>query len=294
MAIFQKFQTNKLLSEISTFGVGGPAKWYVEVQTVDELKEVIKHCFQHKLPYFILGKGSNLVFDDRGFDGLVIGNRIQFCQIEDTKVSVGAGYSYSLLGSQTARKQLSGLEFASGIPGSVGGAVYMNAGAGKAQTADCLQDVLFIDEKGEECLLKKEELKFSYRFSSFQKMRGAIAAATFELKSSPEARQSQLSLIKYRTSTQPYQDKSAGCMFRNPGISSAGALIEKCGLKGFSMGGAGVSKMHANFIINQKDATAEDVRNLSQHVRKLVQEQTGIELEFEVRFIPYHQGESLV
>ena len=120
---------NKPLSALTTFGIGGAARWFIEVGQIDLMQQVVAHCYREKIPYFVLGKGSNCLFDDRGFEGLVILNKIAFCQWEGAIVSVGAGYSFSLLGVQTARNGWTGLEFASGIPGSVGGAVYMNAGA---------------------------------------------------------------------------------------------------------------------------------------------------------------------
>lgn len=285
--INNRFQQGKLLSEVSTFGIGGPARYYIEAKTVEDLQECIAYCSQNGLPYHLIGKGSNTLFDDRGFNGLAILNKIIFCEYGDRTVSVGAGYSFSLLGAQTARKGWAGLEFASGIPASVGGAVYMNAGANGAETADCLTEVVYIAESGEKLILPKDKLEFSYRHSSFQKMKGAIASAAFQLKPSPEARQKQLSIIEYRTRTQPYGDKSAGCVFRNPGASPAGALIQQSGLKGLRIGGAEVSPLHANFIVNRDKASARDVLELAKHIQKTVKEKTGIELDMEIRLIPY-------
>lgn len=280
-----QFQTDKPLSELSTFGIGGPARLFFEAKTLGDLQEAIKYCHRENLPYFILGKGSNCLFDDRGFDGLVILNKIAFCEYEGPAVSVGAGYSFSLLGTQTARKGWSGLEFASGIPGTVGGAVYMNAGANGKETCESLAEVTFVNEAGEVEVLKREEMEFSYRTSIFQKRKCAIVAAKFLLLPSEEARKKQLGIIDYRSRTQPYGDKSAGCVFRNPQAGSAGALIQQCGLKGRRVGGAEVSTLHANFIVNKGGATSQDVLALAEEVKKSVKEQTGIELEMEVRHI---------
>ena len=202
-------------------------------------------------------------------------------------VSVGAGYSFSLLGTQTARNGWAGLEFASGIPGSVGGAVYMNAGASGSETSNCLLEVSYVNEKAELQILQKKDLSFSYRHSSFQKMKGAITAAKFQLIHSSEARQKQLCIIDYRTKTQPYGDMSAGCVFRNPHPHAAGALIQQAGLKGYSIGGAQVSTLHGNFIVNKGGATAQDVLALAEHVKRSVKEKTGCDLEMEIRCIPY-------
>ena len=284
-------ETGRKLSAYSTFGIGGPARFFSVAKSVEQLQEMINCCHQRTLPYFILGKGSNCLFDDRGYDGLVILNKITFCDMDFPVVSVGAGYSFSLLGSQTARNGWAGLEFASGIPGSVGGAVYMNAGASGSDTSNCLLEVSYVTEKAELKILRKEDLSFSYRSSSFQKMKGAIAAAKFQLAPSSEARQKQLNIIDYRTKTQPYSDLSAGCVFRNPAPHAAGALIEQAGLKGFSIGGAQVSTLHGNFIVNKGGATAQEVLALAEHVKRCVKEKTGWDLEMEIRCIPYQELE---
>jgi UDP-N-acetylmuramate dehydrogenase len=282
------FQRDKPLSEISTFGIGGTARYFIEVTSPEQLLQAITVCTRDNIAFLVIGKGSNVLFDDRGYHGLVILNKISFCRFENHEVEVGAGYSFSLLGTQTARKGLAGLEFASGIPGSVGGAIYMNAGADGKETYETLKEVTYLAEDGSFLRLKKEELSFSYRFSSFQKKRGVIVAARFCLQPSSEARQKQLKIIDYRTKTQPYTDKSAGCVFRNPHLSpSAGALIEKAGLKGMKRGGAEVSLLHGNFIVNTGGATAEDVRELIALVQKGVKEKMGVELELEIRSIPY-------
>jgi len=252
------------------------------------MQETLLHCKEQNLPYFILGKGSNSLFDDRGFAGVVIANRIQFLnKINDDTWHVGAGYSFSLLGSQTARQGWSGLEFASGIPGSVGGAVYMNAGANGRETCQTLISVDFVSPDGQLLTLTKSELAFDYRFSSFQQKEGAIVGASFQLSHCSEARKKQLEIIQYRKKTQPYDAKSAGCIFRNPSCGHAGALIEKSGLKGTKMGGAEVSALHANFLINAANATSTDILNLIEFVKKEVKTQTGFDLEDEVRHIPY-------
>ncbi len=287
MTSLSKFQQGKQLSELSTFGIGGPAKFFTEVSSIAEMQELILFCQLENLPYIVIGKGSNSLFDDRGFDGLVILNKIVFCQYQDNEVYVGAGYTFSLLGVQTAKKGFAGLEFASGIPGSVGGAIYMNAGASGSDTFTVLREVTYINPEGDCQILPKEKITFGYRFSSFQKQKGAIVAARFILTVSEQARQKQLTLIDYRVKTQPYKDKSAGCVFRNPIEASAGALIETCGLKGLSIGGACISPMHANFIVNKGGATAKDVKELAALVQKIVKEKKGIDLEMEVREIPY-------
>jgi UDP-N-acetylmuramate dehydrogenase len=283
-----KLQKNKLLSELTTIGIGGPAKWAVEVKTIDELRDALAFCKEQSLPYFVLGKGSNCVFDDQGLDAVVILNRIDFLEeLEPGLFRAGAGHSFSRLGSSTARHQWSGLEFASGIPASVGGAVYMNAGANGHETCETLVNVEFMEDDGTLRIYTRDELEFSYRHSPFQNMKGIIAAATFRLIQSPEAREKQLKIINYRTTTQPYGEKSAGCIFRNPANNHAGALIDQAGLKGSTVGDAAVSELHANFLINRGSAQAKDLKQLVQHIQDNVKNKTGIHLEPEVRFIPY-------
>lgn len=281
-------ERGKLLSSLSTFGIGGPARYYIEAKKPQDAREALEWALSEKIPMFILGKGSNCLFDDRGYDGLILHNKIDFCDLSEESVYVGAGYSFSLLGVQTARRRLSGLEFASGIPGTVGGAVFMNAGANKQETEAPLLEVLYLSMDGSEKLFLKEDLQFSYRFSSFQKMHGCILAARFNLIKRLEARAAQLSIVEYRLKTQPYKEKSAGCIFRNPFPDlSAGELIERCGLKGTSSGGARVSEMHANFIVNAAKASSTDVLALIQTVQERVAETSGIHLEPEVRKVPF-------
>lgn len=282
------FKKEILLSEMSSFGIGGPARFFACASTLEQMQQMLLYCDQVSMPFFVLGKGSNSLFDDRGFDGLVIHNRIDYAKQKENTFIVGGGYSFARLGGQTARLGLSGLEFASGIPATVGGAIYMNAGANGGQTADSLTQVIFIDAKGEVICYKKEELSFDYRFSSFQKLRGAIVEGTFSLNPKITAKEDQKKILDYRLKTQPYKDKSAGCIFRNPdGCLSAGRLIDECGLKGASCGEAAVSTMHANFIVNKQSAKASDVLGLIEKIKERVYLEKGIHLEEEIRYIPY-------
>lgn len=282
------FQSQRALKDLCTIGIGGPAKWYLQVHSVEEMQQALKDASERQLRVFILGKGSNTLFDDRGYDGLVIHNKITYChEISDGVFHVGAGYHFSRLGAQTARQGWAGLEFASGIPGTVGGAVFMNAGANGTETCEHLQSVDFVDPNGTLRTFEKKDLTFSYRSSPFHTMSGAIVGATFALKKSNTAREKQLTIIDYRTKTQPYGEKSAGCMFRNPPSDAAGALIEKCGLKGKQLGDAKISPLHGNFMINTNTASSKDILQLVKEVQDQVKEQHGIELESEVRYIPY-------
>lgn len=278
-------QKSKPLNKLTTFGIGGEARYFAEAKTPDQIRLMLAFCYQEQIPTFILGKGSNCLFDDRGFSGLVILNRIDHFEQHEEKFRVGAGYSFARLGSQSSRSGWSGLEFACGIPAAVGGAIYMNAGANGKETSDHLVEVSYVTEKGEFVRFKKEELTFSYRASSFQNWKGAIVEGVFRLHRSEEAKIEQKSLLEYRLKTQPYKDKSAGCVFRNPNQTAAGRLIEECGLKGFRIGGAVVSDKHANFIVNAGEATAQDVLHLIEKIKETVYQKKGIILEEEIRYV---------
>jgi len=287
-----QFQCNKALREVCTFGIGGPALYYKEIHTIEEMQQAICVCKENHIRYMVLGKGSNCLFDDRGFQGAVLCNKIDFLKTPSAGVfHVGAGYSFSLLGTQTARQNWAGLEFASGIPATVGGAVYMNAGANGTETCETLISVDYVTDDGRFVTFPKSDLRFGYRHSPFQSMQGAIVGATFSLSPCTTARAKQLDIINYRKKTQPYGDKSAGCVFRNPTQGHAGALIDQAGLKGTGVGGAKVSELHANFIINTAGASSQEVLQLIEAIRKKVRETSGIDLESEVRFIKWSSDE---
>ncbi len=277
----------KLLSEVSTFGIGGPARFFAEATTIEAIQQMLREA--QDLPLFILGKGSNALFDDRGFNGLVILNKITHCKQISNTFCVGSGLSFPRLGTMAAKQNYTGLEFAAGIPATVGGAIYMNAGANGQETGDCLTQVRFVNRTGELQTFQKQELEFSYRTSSFQKMRGAIVEGTFTLQPSTSAKADQRKIIDYRLETQPYGMKSAGCIFRNPG-PAAGQLIEQAGLKGLRVGGVSVSQMHANFIVNDEKGSAQDVLTLIEQVKERVYHEKGIQLEEEIRYIPYNDN----
>lgn len=282
------FTREKDLSSLSTFGIGGKAKYYITIKSIPQMQEVLSYCNDHDLPTFILGRGSNCLFDDRGFDGVVIHNKIDFLEQYQNMFFVGAGFSFPLLGIRASKQGWTGLEFAPGIPASVGGAVYMNAGIGKHEVKDSLFTVHYVDQTGKRKVYRRHSITMSYRFSTFQKMKGAIVAATFRLNPSATAKEYQRRLLDKRMYSQPYKDKSVGCIFRNPSKECpAGHLIDQCGLKGYQIGGAMVSPKHANFIVNDGSAKTQDVINLISHVKEVVSRECGLELCEEVRLIPY-------
>ncbi|CAI5477272.1 unnamed protein product [Closterium sp. Yama58-4] len=364
------------LAEVGTWGIGGPAEWLAEVTTVDEMAAVLRFCHSNSIRAVVIGKGSNCLFEDRGFRGCVIVNRIAYKRVEytdaaaaasslfestqvahkrveytdvaapssvhrhsttshgdsnnssgrnnrsssntgssssgsndtdsssstgasdcDALVHVGGGYPFNLLGVECSRDGLSGLEFAGGIPGTVGGAVFMNAGADGQETADCLLSVDVLSPTGTLLSFARSDFTFAYRHSPFQHMPdcAAIVGATFGLRRSSEARDRQRRYMDRRRQSQPIADRSVGCIFRNPappsasaplssaappagssppaglpaaGASavalpaSAGALIDRAGLKGLRVGDAFVSPMHANFLVNGGACSSEDMEGL--------------------------------
>ncbi|MGE3954170.1 MAG: UDP-N-acetylmuramate dehydrogenase [Parachlamydiales bacterium] len=280
-----RIQRNSPLAPYTTLKVGGPAEALAAVSTASEMGEALRWARERGLPHLVLGKGSNILFADEGFPGLVIVSEITHLEQQGPRFRVGAGYPFTRLGIQTARLGYTGLEFASGIPGSVGGAVYMNAGAAGQETADTLELVEVLTSGGESRHYRREELVFSYRTSPFQNRDEAIVSATFCLREEGGARERQREYLIRRQKSQPLTECSAGCFFRNPEGTSAGALIDRCGLKGLSEGPIAISDLHANFLVNRGGGTAAQVRSLSARIKGEVKRQTGVDLHEEVRYI---------
>lgn len=283
---FDLIKRGVVLAPYTTFRIGGKAEYFALVHTKQQLLECLNFCKENEVRYFILGKGSNVLFDDRGYRGMVIVNRIETLEQRENRFIVSAGYSFVRLGQLTAKLGYGGLEFASGIPGSVGGAIYMNAGAQGSETKDTLEEVLCFFE-GKELVLKKDQMKFGYRFSNFQQEKKVILEACFVCMSALEAKKKQRALLARRIESQPCSDRSCGCVFQNPLPFFAGKLIEEAGMKGHKIGGAMVSFKHANFIVNTENALAADVLAMIASVKQAVFEQSGIVLHEEVRFVAY-------
>lgn len=279
------------MSKHTTFHIGGNADCFCEVKDVHSLKNIIRFCKEYSVPYFIIGLGSNLLVSDDGIRGLVIKLSGEFNSItllEDNLIRCGAGVSLARLCVFARKMSLSGLEFAWGIPGSVGGAVYMNAGAYNCEIKNIVTSVTYIDNNGNNKKYSGNELKFSYRHSLFTDTDNIISDVTFKLEPKPQELiiDRMQELMDRRKAKQPINHPSAGSIFKRPGENIyAAALIEECGLKGFSIGGAEVSTKHSGFIVNDHNATAKDVKALIEHIQKVVLEQKGINLCCEVKFI---------
>ncbi len=273
------------LANFSTFGIGGPARYFAEVKSLQHFAACREFAEQKELPMLIIGRGSNCLFDDRGFEGLAIFNDMAKLQWRDLIVEVESGYSMAKLAVQSARFGLRGLEFGCGIPGSVGGAIFMNAGAHGSETCDTLVSVDIIDSRGDVHQWETKRLALGYRHSIFQKDPYFIWRARFALQKDPEALTRCRLWAQQRVRSQPYKLQSAGCAFRNPKGNSAGHLIEMAGLKGMRIGDAQVSPHHANYLINCGKATSKEVQMLIDHVQQTVLQRCGVALQTELRMI---------
>lgn len=285
-----KVEKNVFLSKYTTYKTGGIARCIVSPKNIDALIKLLKILKNYAIQYKILGNGSNLLFSDRPYEGVLI-RLNEFDDLEflsDTKIRVGAGYSLVKLSLLTARKGLTGLEFASGIPGSVGGAVFMNAGAYKRDMGYIVQEVKVLTPDYRIITLENSEMDFHYRSSFLQKKPDYICLEVV-LKLSKGDKHAIDQVIKdrrkRRVETQPLEYPSAGSVFRNPEGMFAGEMIEKLGLKGLTKGGAQVSMKHANFIINKNNASSSDIKELIDYVRDRVKKEYNVDLKVEQEFV---------
>ena len=277
-----------LLKDHSTMRVGGPAKRACFPDTVEDLCKAVWECNMENSRFIIVGNCSNVIFPDAGYDGTVIFTyKLKGINIEGTRLTALCGEKLTAVSKAATEASLSGLEFAYGIPGTVGGGVFMNAGAYGGEIKDCLTTVKVLDLNGEISVLPAESLELGYRSSIFNQKDMFVLEASFELSRGDKNEIKRITdeNMKKRAEKQPLDKPSCGSAFKRPEGHYAGALIEQCGLKGFSVGGAQVSEKHAGFIINTGDATTEDIKNLIAHVQNAVLEQTGVMLEPEIRII---------
>lgn len=285
-----KVKRNELLSQHTTMKIGGPAEIFIEPSSLANIQKVMTFIKERQLPWRAIGRGSNLLVSDKGIEGIVIklGAGLGHLSINESTITVGGGHSLVSLSTLISKKGLSGLEFASGIPGSVGGAVYMNAGAHGSDISKILTKAHILFEDGSIEWLSNKEMEFTYRTSVLQKKRpGIVLEAEFQLTTGDRtAIVSQMQKNKdYRKETQPWNFPCAGSIFRNPLPNYAGRLIEDAGLKGFQIGGAKISEMHGNFIVNAGNATAKDVLDLIQYIKDTIMELYGVKMETEVEII---------
>lgn len=282
-------RTSEPMSEHTTFKVGGPADLYVEPETTAQLIHVLRACREAGADYFLLGLGSDLLVGDKGFRGVMVACPAGLSKIEvaGARITCQPGAAIADVSRAAAEHALTGLEFACGIPGSVGGAVFMNAGAYDGCVADVLASATVLDQDGEVFDLSVADLDLGYRTSRVRTQGLTVLSATFALEGGDKAQilAKMADLTERRESKQPLELPSAGSTFKRPEGHFAGKLITDAGLKGYQSGGAAVSTKHAGFVVNLGGATAADVRAVIAHVQDEVARQFGVELEPEVRFV---------
>jgi UDP-N-acetylmuramate dehydrogenase len=270
----------------TSFKVGGPADILVTPEDALEVQAIIRICNENKVKYYLMGNGSNLIVRDGGIRGVVIKlTKLDKIQVEGNKITAQSGASLHNVAQVALASSLKGMEFASGIPGSIGGAAAMNAGAYDGEMSMILESILAIDSEGELLTLTKDEMELSYRSSAILKHGYAVIKVTLSLhEGDREVIKARMdTLAKKRSDIQPLEYPSAGSTFKRPEGHFSGKLIQDCNLKGFCIGGAQVSEKHSGFIINKKDASAKDILDLIAFVQNEVLEKFGVELNTEVR-----------
>lgn len=280
---------DELMSAHTTFRIGGPADFFVMPSSVDEIKKVISLCVEQKVPYYIIGNGSNLLVGDRGYRGVIIQvyRNMRDVRIEGETVIAQAGALLSKVAAAACEAELAGFEFASGIPGTLGGAVRMNAGAYGGEIRQVLKSATVLTKEGEVRTLSVDDMKMGYRTSIVSKMDYVVVGAELVLRKGKkeEIRARMDELKEKRVSKQPLEFGSAGSTFKRPEGYFAGKLIEDAGLRGFCVGNAQVSEKHCGFVINRGGATAGEVTELMDEIVRRVRESAGVTLEPEVKKI---------
>ncbi len=283
-----KIFTNEPMSKHTSFKIGGPAEIFVKINNVKELKLIIKISKQAEVPITVVGNGSNLLVSDDGIRGIVLKIEFDKIEIEESgKLKVGSGVKLAFLAQKCLKEKLEGFEFASGIPGTIGGAIRMNAGAHGSEMKDIVKKITCMTRDGKIQVISNEEAKFEYRNSIFSQNDYIILEAEIQLRkgNSEEIRSKMDEYATYRKEKQPIEYPSAGSTFKRGNDFITAKLIDECGLKGYQIGGAQVSEKHAGFIINKGNATAEDVKQLMKYVEEQVYNKFGKKIEPEIEII---------
>ncbi len=277
---------NEPLADYTTWKIGGPADLLIVPHGKEELAAAVKLLHEHGVSWTSLGRGSNMLVSDKGIRGVVVkpGSGLDYARFEGQTVYAGAAFSFIKLSVLAGKEGLTGLEFAGGIPGTVGGAVYMNAGAHGSDVSRIFQSAQIVTETGELVTYGREAMAFDYRHSMLHESKGFVVEAVFELERGvrEEIAATLASYKERRIRTQPLHLAVAGSVFKNPPGDFAARLIQEAGLKGYRVGGAEISVQHANFIVNTGQATAEDVLTLMAHIQSTVKARYGVELVPEV------------
>lgn len=275
----------------TSFKIGGPADYLVIAKTQEEILYVMEVAKEYKIPCTVIGNGSNLLVLDGGIRGIVLKpdlRKIEMEKVDDkVLVTVGAGVPLGFLIQKLLKEEIAGFEFASGIPGTIGGAIYMNAGAHGKEMKDIVNQTTYLNEDGKVCKLSKEEHEFSYRYSKFQKENSIILETVLELDlgNKEKIKEKMQEYASYRKEKQPIEYPSAGSTFKREEDVITAKLIDECGLKGYKIGGAAVSKKHAGFVINKENATAQDVLDLVKYIKQKILEKYGKEIQLEIKVV---------
>ena len=285
-----EIRTNEPMARHTSFRVGGPADRFVIPKSETELREAVLDCKKSGQPWYMIGNGSNLLVGDKGFRGTIISTeRLAELEVQKNEniIIAGAGVMLSKLANTAAREELTGLEFAAGIPGTVGGGAVMNAGAYGGEMSQVVSTVTVVNRNGEIMELDNGTMEFGYRTSVIQNQPFVVTKVTFRLEQGdPEQIAEKMAdLAKRRREKQPLEYPSAGSTFKRPAGHFAGQLIMESGLRGYSVGGAKVSEKHCGFIINTGNATAEDVKDVIWEVQRRVKERFQVDLEPEIKFL---------
>ena len=287
-----KTSRDEPLARFTTMRVGGPADLFATAHNAFELRALVRFARSRGLPHLVLGRGSDIVVSDAGVRGLVIQNRAEGSRVDDGRYVAESGVPMARAATETQKAGLTGLEFGLAIPGTVGGAVWANAGAHESNVATVLESARVLDAAGSEVILEGAGLAFDYRDSRLKhtgpdEHPEVVLDATFHLEPADAAtiKERLDDIRRWRQAHQPLGIPSAGSVFRNPEGTSAGKLIDEAGLKGLRIGGATVSEKHANFIVNDQKGSAADVRRVAERVRAEVRRRNGVELRFEIEFV---------
>lgn len=278
---------NEPMKRHTTFRIGGPCDIFIKPRSIEEIRQIIEVVKENKVPYYVVGNGSNLLVSDDGYRGVIINlfNNFSDITVEGNTITASAGALLGKIGYTALKNSLTGFEFATGIPGTLGGAVVMNAGAYGGEMKDVLSEVTVLTKEGELLTLKADELELGYRTSIIAKKDYIVLEGKIQLKpGEPDKIKAVIDDLAFRRrDKQPLEYPSAGSTFKRPKDNFAGKLIMDAGLRGYTSGGAMVSDKHCGFVINKGDATCEDVIKLTDHVKEEVKNQFGIELELEVK-----------
>ena len=284
---FKDIYLNENMSKHTSFKAGGKAKIFVKIYSYDTLKKILELINKYNIDYYILGNGTNVLFRDEEFNGIVIQIKFEQIEINGNIVTVGAGVKNAILSNKLLNEGLTGFEFASGIPGTIGGAIKMNAGAYGSEFKDIVKTVTFMQFNGEIKTIKNEDCFFSYRNSIFFKMKVIILSATLELehKNKEEIKAKISEYAKTRREKQPIEYPSAGSTFKRGEDFITAKIIDECGLKGYKIGDAQVSEKHAGFVINRGNASATEIIELIENIKRIVFEKTNKKIELEIEII---------